>query len=240
MVEERTVRLSDGEELPYTLLRRRGMKPSYIRIRDGGLVEVRCPPHLSLKTGESLLRQKERWLRKHRTASRERDKESSDWRRHFLYRGERYPVEHLEDPGAGKVMTLHLDREAKRATIRSAFVPEAADCWELYNVQYRLDAPRILGPRVERWSQATGLRPTALSFRRNRSLWGSCSGRNRISLNTRLLLLPDPLIDYIIVHELCHIRHKNHSREFWNLVERFLPDWKERRKALRNYENYLK
>jgi predicted metal-dependent hydrolase len=240
MSETHTVTLSNGEELPYTLLRRRGMKHSYIRIRDEGLVEVRCPPHLSLKNVESLIRQKEDWIRKHRSASREREEKAIDWRRHFLYRGERYPVEHLEDPDAGDVMTLHLDREKKRASIRSAFVPEAADCWELYNVQYRLDAPKILGPMVERWSQTTGLRPTALSFRRNRSLWGSCSGRNRLSLNTRLLLLPDPLIDYVIVHELCHIRHKNHSREFWSLVERYIPDWKERRKALRKFERYLK
>ncbi len=240
MNEQHTVTLPDGEELPYTLLRRRGMKHSYIRIREGGEVEVRCPVHLPLENVESLLRQKERWIRKHRAAAEDPEKDAVDWRRHFLYRGERYPVEHLEDPDAGDVMTLHLDREGKRASIRSAFVPEAADCRELYNVQYRLDAPRILGPMVERWSRVTGLRPTALSFRRNRSLWGSCSGQNRISLNTRLLLLPDPLIDYVVVHELCHIRHKNHSREFWNLVERHIPDWKERRNALRNYEKYLK
>jgi predicted metal-dependent hydrolase len=240
MSETHTVSLSDGEELPYPLLRRQGMKHSYIRIREGGKVEVRCPSHLPLEHVKSLLRQREHWIRKHRAAAESSVKDAIDWRRHFLYRGERYPVEHLEDPDAGDVMTLHLDREAKRASIRSAFVPEAADCWELYNVQYRLDAPKILGPMVERWSQATGLRPAALSFRRNRSLWGSCSGQNRVSLNTRLLLLPEPLIDYVIVHELCHIRHKNHSREFWSLVERYIPDWKERRKALRKFERYLK
>ncbi len=69
----------------------------------------------------------------------------------------------------------------------------------------------------------------------NLSNWGSCSRDNNISINITLLFLPEPLLDYVIVHELAHTKVRNHSRQFWKLVEAILPDYMQRKKELRRY-----
>ncbi len=73
-----------------------------------------------------------------------------------------------------------------------------------------------------------------LSFRHQRTLWGSCTQAKNINLNYKLIFLPVHLIDYILIHELAHTIHLNHSRKFWELVERFIPNYKKCCKELRN------
>jgi predicted metal-dependent hydrolase len=86
---------------------------------------------------------------------------------------------------------------------------------------------------LERISQQTGLRYNALSIRDQRTRWGSCSAAGNISLNMKLLLLPPELVEYVLVHELCHTRVMSHSRKFWQLVESYYPRWQTARKELR-------
>ena len=70
--------------------------------------------------------------------------------------------------------------------------------------------------------------------------WGSCSSTGTISYNWHLVLLPDAILDYVVVHELCHLQHMNHSKDFWDLVECILPDYRSRRNWLKeNGERYL-
>ena len=68
-----------------------------------------------------------------------------------------------------------------------------------------------------------------------RTLWGSCSARGTLSFNWRLVLTPPDVVDYVVVHELCHLLVPNHSRAFWSLVERHRPGWREQRTWLREY-----
>ena len=73
--------------------------------------------------------------------------------------------------------------------------------------------------------------PAAVRFRIMQSRWGSCSGRTHsLSFNARLCERPRAFIEYVVVHELCHFLHGNHSADFWREVERYLPDWQARRK----------
>ncbi|MBD3210804.1 DUF45 domain-containing protein [Candidatus Micrarchaeota archaeon] len=74
-----------------------------------------------------------------------------------------------------------------------------------------------------------------LTLRDNTSTWGSCSKKGNITLNIRLLFMPLEILDYVIVHELAHTRYMSHGSRFWGLVERVLPDYRERKKWLRNY-----
>ncbi len=94
---------------------------------------------------------------------------------------------------------------------------------------YKERAKEIIPPLVVQYSKEMNLYPTALSFRKNRSRWGSCSAKNRLSFNTNLIQTPMAFIEYVVVHELAHIAYKNHSRTFWQLVENYLPDYKKRR-----------
>lgn len=87
-------------------------------------------------------------------------------------------------------------------------------------------ALRQLEPRVAALSAATGIPYSRVSVRRQRSRWGSCSARGTISLNACLLFQRPEVVEYLIIHELAHVRHMNHSARFWQLVERHCADWR--------------
>lgn len=94
------------------------------------------------------------------------------------------------------------------------------------------EAKALILPLVEKWSSIMIVTPTFVGFRKNRTRWGSCSGKNRLNFNTRLAKMHPDFVEYVVVHELAHIRHKNHSRDFWAEVEKFLPDYKKRQKLI--------
>jgi predicted metal-dependent hydrolase len=83
-----------------------------------------------------------------------------------------------------------------------------------------------LEPRLATIARAMGVRYSQVSVRRQRSRWGSCSARGTISLNCCLVFQRPEVVDYLIVHELTHVKHMNHSARFWQAVERHCPDWR--------------
>lgn len=95
-------------------------------------------------------------------------------------------------------------------------------------------AELILPQKVAHYSRLMNLYPTTLKITSATTRFGSCSGKNSICFSYLLMRYPDEAIDYVVVHELAHIRHKNHSREFYALVEKYLPDYKTREKLLRS------
>ena len=80
---------------------------------------------------------------------------------------------------------------------------------------------------------------SAIAIRDQKTRWGSCSGRGTLSFNWRLMLAPPKVLDYVVVHELCHLEHMNHSKDFWACVESILPDYKEYRKWLKEHGHEL-
>jgi len=99
----------------------------------------------------------------------------------------------------------------------------------------RKSAREKLLKRIETLSNEYGFVYNKISIRNQRTRWGSCSGKDTISLNVKLVLLPDHLIDYVIMHELLHTRIKNHSRDFWRELDRLLGDAKTLRSELDSY-----
>lgn len=97
---------------------------------------------------------------------------------------------------------------------------------------YKSEAESYLRSRLAEWVKLIGLAPLKLNFRSNHTRWGSCSSRKNISLNWKLICQSPILIDYVIVHELCHLRYLNHSTDFWNLVKHYFPSYKEVEKVL--------
>jgi len=92
---------------------------------------------------------------------------------------------------------------------------------------FREKASEKITPRVEMWSKKTGISYGILHFRKQTKRWGSCTPRNNIVINTEAVRLPYSLIDYLIVHELCHVKFKNHSKDFWSEVGKHLRNYKE-------------
>jgi len=100
---------------------------------------------------------------------------------------------------------------------------------------YKREAKKIIIKRLEFYKPKFSIEPGIIKIKEQKKRWGSCSSKGNIYFNWRAIMAPPPVIDYIIVHEMSHLIHKNHSPKFWKLVEAILPDYKDRKKWLRDY-----
>jgi len=94
-------------------------------------------------------------------------------------------------------------------------------------------------PLAQHHAEALGVVPAGLRVKQQRHLWGSCGQGGIINLNWRLIFAPLSAVEYVVVHELAHLRHRNHSPRFWSMVERHLPDFRERQEWLKQPENMV-
>lgn len=96
-------------------------------------------------------------------------------------------------------------------------------------------AREVIPPRVEEWATRMGVSHTGVTIRMQRSKWGSCSGKNHLNFNALLVLFPEWVMEYVIVHELAHCREHHHGAPFWKLVERHFPRYREAVKWLKEH-----
>ena len=99
----------------------------------------------------------------------------------------------------------------------------------------RIRARKLVSELAEEQAGRIGVSYGRIRIGAQRTLWGSCSGRGTLSFNWRLVLAPSDVVDYVVVHELCHLRVPNHSRSFWTLLERHRPRWRDQRAWLREH-----
>ena len=121
-------------------------------------------------------------------------------------------------------------KQQEQAVLREAYPePDAAQ-----EAQLCQQAAAVLPPLVEHWSRRMGVQPTGLRITSARTRHGSCSGTNSLCFSWRLMRYPAEAIEAVVVHELAHIRHKNHSAAFYEEVERWLPDYRARIQLLKH------
>lgn len=99
---------------------------------------------------------------------------------------------------------------------------------------YQYNAIKIIDPIFDEWTHKTKLYPNKIGYRFAKTRWGSCSGENNISINYKLLQFDMQCIEYVVLHELCHIKEKNHSKKFWNLVSFYMDDYKKVESRMRS------
>ena len=100
-------------------------------------------------------------------------------------------------------------------------------------------AKRVIPVKVKKYADIIGVDYGRITIKMQKSRWGSCSSKGNLNFNCLLMNAPDEIIDYVVVHELCHRKEMNHSPRFWAHVEEVLPDYKERRKWLKDHGNEL-
>ncbi len=139
----------------------------------------------------------------------------------IVYRTEPGNKVKLAEQSHGKVLVISGKISSKPAVLR------------LLKGWLKDKAVRLLPDWLERISRKTGLSFQNLTIRDQKTRWGSCSAKKNINLNFRLIFLPPHLVDYVMIHELCHTQVLSHSSTFWKLVTSFYPPYKEARKQLR-------
>lgn len=122
----------------------------------------------------------------------------------------------------------HLEKQRCRAEAGVTGELSAAEVERL-----KEKALAVIPGRVEHYGALMGLRPAGIKITGARTRFGSCSGKNHLCFSYRLMLYPPEAVDYVVVHELAHIRHKNHGPAFYFLIAQFLPDYQARRNLLR-------
>lgn len=132
----------------------------------------------------------------------------------------------------GFVKKVYFDGE-------SFLLPDTEDAKDKLVAWYRKEAGSVLRERVDKLSEAMGVEPCGVRITSARTRWGSCSYRNHLNFSWRLLMCPDSVIDYVVVHELCHIYHKDHSRSFWKSVSKADKAYKEHEKWLKANERLM-
>ncbi len=210
----------DSKELTYRY--RFSKKAKYLQLRiSRQQLELVIPHRISFAEGERFLTGKLDWVSSHAHLFH-------SVKKHYLF---------------GKEITLRLRPDLFLEKYRVSFqnevlvftVPQknSYSAEELYEKYLRHVAKKFLIQRGSELSAKFGFSVKRFSVRGQKTRWGSCSRRGNISLNYNLLKFRKEVIDYVIVHELCHLRQLNHSRKFWNEVAQILPQYKSLKKELK-------
>lgn len=127
-------------------------------------------------------------------------------------------------------MERHVDAVRRQRESRPVFTEKEV-------LRYRELARRVLTEKTQAWAAEMGVDYGRIAIRQQATRWGSCSAKGNLNFNWVLVLLPEELQDYVIVHELAHRKEMNHSPRFWRVVAEYIPDYESRRKKLRDYGN---
>ena len=195
------------------------LKNSYINILPSAQVVVKTPIK-SEKYIYDLIEGKYEWIIKKIDHIKKYEKRDVNIEDEVLIFGEVYSIDH-------EIATALRNRLQKLRTITQENILSS------YDRYYKEMASIHIPKRVEHFSTLMNLYPTNIKYRKMKRRWGSCDSKKELTFNTNLLKLSRELIDYVIVHELAHIKHMNHSKRFHDLVKCYLPNAKELEKKIR-------
>ncbi len=189
-----------------------------IEVTKQGEVVVRAPLRISDRRIARFMRDNQKWIE--RTRQDTLAKIASSEKRYlpgerFLYLGRSYPFESI---------TFRSEYDDPRAHFES---------W------YRDRAERLIPSRTRLIASQHGYNYAKVRVSSAKRIWGSCSAKNSISISWRTVMAPIECVDYVVLHELVHTRHKNHGKWFWRRVEQAIPDYRVRRKWLRDNEHLM-
>jgi hypothetical protein len=222
--------------LSYHLIRsKKRRKTISLHIKEDGKIVIYTPYHTPRWEIEKFIKEKQSWIVEKISEKEKRTKEVEKTfhpGEKFLYLGEWYPLE-MQEPRSkepplklvfGKFILNHDHVEEARA---------------LFGNWYKREAKEKITERVDYYSNRFQLFPEGIMITSARSRWGSCSRDNRLSFSWRIIMASLAVIDYILIHELVHIREKNHSKKFWNCLESVLPEYRKHRRWLRENGHLL-
>lgn len=193
-----------------------------IIIQDDGRAVVRAPLRARPEAIEEFVRARTGWILSKQELARRRMTRFAPKQflrgEEFLFLGDPYRLEISEHQARALVF-------AGGFRLSAAALPRARAVFERW---YRKQALQIFSERVELYAAEHGFEHDGVRVTGARKQWGACGPRRNLRFAWRLVMAPLPMIDYVVVHELVHLRHRNHSRRFWNLIRSILPDFQQR------------
>jgi predicted metal-dependent hydrolase len=196
-----------------------------LRVRPDGTLRVTVPRGGSRREAEQFVRRHQRWIRRERDRV-QHEYAPREWKdgSEILLRGEWVRISGIAHDGG------HVIRYGDRAIAVAAAASEIRPSIE---GDLRELAKNELTARLRELASEHDLSPGVISIRNQRSRWGSCGRNGNIALNFRLVQMPPAVRDYVLLHELMHIKQQNHSRRFWKLVEAVCPQFRDAERWLR-------
>jgi len=217
------------KDITYTL-KKSDRKTASIYIERDGTVSVLVPKTLTKTDIHSLLETKRKWI--YRNLAQWQDMNATRIRRQFvsgegfLYLGRSYRLKLVDD-------------QSERLLLKDGYFCLKSDDGELQNPDeafktfYKAKGQQRIGDRVTHYAQRIGVEPTGVRILELKNRWASCTPAGRLNFHWKCMMAPATVIDYIVVHELAHLRYLNHTKAFWNQVDKVLPDYRDRKEWLR-------
>ena len=212
-------------------------KTATVKIEQG-VVQVVVPKTLSQQAIDDLIANKSNWIRQKLIlqqsvpVSKPKQFVSGE---SFTYLGRNYRLKVLPgqvEPVKLKHGYLHVtvppDQKSDHRLIRQRLRD-----WYLHRAIDKLEQKSI------KYSEQMGVQPTQIKVKEYKSRWGSCNSRGEISYNWKIIMTPHRIVDYVVIHELCHLIHHNHSPEYWHQVRSIVPDYQEKRDWLKTNAGLL-
>lgn len=186
-----------------------------VKINGNKEICVYAPIGISYDYIEELLKSKENWIIKN---IKKVDTNNLNDGTYIIYRGRKL-LKIVEEAIIEEIVKKDDLIIIRSRSTDILYVNDLISRWYLEN------ANNVILNRVNTLSSKYNLLPSKVLIRNQKSRWGSCNSRREIRLNWRLVLMPDDVMDYIIIHELCHLKHMNHSNSFWSLVHKLDPNF---------------
>ncbi|QQS36513.1 MAG: M48 family metallopeptidase [Ignavibacteriales bacterium] len=217
----KTIELSK-QSVPYKVIRNNRSKNIRLYVNVLGELEVRIPKRVKEDSISEILMQHSKWILKH-LSNRQQKKE-------FYYLGRKLNVVQSFD------MFGTINHFKLKDNVLNIISPceNSLTTNDLFEMWLKQEAMEYIPARTAKLAEQYGFVHIRITIRSQKSRWGSCSANGSLSFNSRLMKFDKDVIDYVIVHELCHLKEMNHSKKFWKLVGEIIPEYKYFVKRLRS------
>ena len=223
-------------QIVFEIDRKVSLKNTYISVDSEGVL-VKTDETNSIEDINKMVQSKSAWISKKlelfkRVAINKNIATGS----RLYYLGKSYYVNVLKDES---INSICIDFTHSKFNITTPVKYRDSELNSAIEQFYKQKAMQKIVPLTKKWAKVMSVEPEHISFRYSKKRWGSCSSTNRISFNYHLVKLSSSLIEYVVVHELAHITHKNHSKAFWRLVYKYLVDYKVKEEKIRVFEKLI-
>ena len=227
----------------YSINKKSNLKNITIKIKYPDIVTVSSPKSVNDEYIHDLVLSKGKWILKKLTEFKIKETENPPI---LLIDGDLIPY-------LGNYYRLNVHKETNTIKCSLIFEKDKFIAKVPYNISsdkqyielkkllvnwYLTKGRKLIKERLSIYSKKLNLYPESITLKEQKTSWGTCSSKGNIYINWKILLAPLDIIDYVLVHELCHLKHMNHSKEYWQLVSTIFPNYKEKRNYLK--ENSLK